>query len=128
MQYIISSTPPLHQLLYHTFPISRTSSSCAQHSYSGKAIDVWALGVTLFALVYGNVPFYADNVPALYDRIRRDSLAFSVTTTTTTSTADGTGCLISDELRQLILAMLDKDPATRITLPQIKVYCLHLFI
>lgn len=85
-------------------------SLLVQHSYSGKAVDVWALGATLFALVFGNVPFWAENVPSLYERIRQDALVFPVT-------QKG----ITDDLRHLIVAMLDKDPASRITLPQIKV-------
>ncbi|KAJ6636619.1 Calcium/calmodulin-dependent protein kinase kinase, partial [Pseudolycoriella hygida] len=79
-----------------------------QHSYSGKAADIWALGATLFALVFGNVPFSATNVPAVYEKIKHDELELP-------STAS-----ISNALRDLIMKMLDKDPAKRITLPQIK--------
>lgn len=86
-----------------------------QHSYSGKAADIWALGATLFALVFGNVPFSATNVPAVYEKIKNDELEFP-------STAS-----ISDDLRDLIMKMLDKDPAKRITLPQIKVCLLIIF-
>lgn len=80
-----------------------------QHSYSGKAADIWALGATLFALVFGNVPFSATNVPAVYEKIKHDDLEFPSTVS------------ISDDLLDLIKKMLDKDPSKRITLPQIKV-------
>lgn len=80
-----------------------------QHSYSGKALDIWALGATLYAFVYGNVPFHAVSVPAVYDKIKNEKLCFPEQPT------------ISSELRDLIEKMLIKDPAKRITLPQIKV-------
>lgn len=82
-----------------------------QHSYNGRAVDVWALGATLFALVYGQVPFVADNVPILYERIRTEPLRFP---------DDQRFAAISDRLRQLIARMLDKDPERRATLPQVK--------
>lgn len=85
-----------------------------QHSYSGKAADIWALGATLFALVFGNVPFSATNVPAVYEKIKHDELEFPSTVS------------ISDDLLDLIKKMLDKDPSKRITLPQIKVCFLGL--
>lgn len=80
-----------------------------KHSYSGKAADIWALGATLYALVYGNVPFMANNVPAVYEKIKNDVLHFPAT------------IAISSELRDLIEGMLEKDPNKRLTLPQIKV-------
>lgn len=87
-----------------------------QHSYSGKAADIWALGATLYALIFGNVPFLASNVPAVYEKIKHDQLMFPENVS------------ISTELRELIETMLDKVPAQRITLPQIKVifFCLQL--
>ena len=27
----------------------------------GKAIDVWAIGITLYCFIFGSVPFIADN-------------------------------------------------------------------
>lgn len=84
-------------------------SSTAQHLYSGKAADIWALGATLYSLVFGNVPFVANNIPAVYEKIKNDRLVFPPT------------IRISDELKDLIEGMLEKDPSQRLTLPQIKV-------
>lgn len=78
-----------------------------KHSYSGKAADVWALGATLYALVYGNVPFVATNIPALYEKIKHDAIHFPPTP-------------LSPELKELINRMLEKDPERRITIKEIK--------
>lgn len=79
-----------------------------QHSYSGKAADIWALGATLYALIFGNVPFSATNVPAVYEKIKHDALTFPATP------------ILSADLRDIIERTLDKDPSKRITLPMIK--------
>lgn len=76
--------------------------------YSGKAVDVWAMGVTLYAFVVGNVPFHDASVLILYNKIRNQPLVFPST--------------ISTELQDLLSRMLKKNPADRITVPEIKVH------
>ncbi|XP_032597721.1 calcium/calmodulin-dependent protein kinase kinase 1 [Drosophila grimshawi] len=77
--------------------------------YCGRAADVWALGATLYSLVYGNVPFLATSIPILYEKIKNDAVVLPDTP------------IISGEIKHCILRMLEKDPTYRINLPQLKV-------
>lgn len=80
-------------------------SSCF---YSGRAQDIWSLGITLYAFVYGNVPFWDAYVIALHKKIKNDPVNFPDTP------------VISDSLKSLILDLLKKDPGLRIMLSEIK--------
>ncbi|XP_046694999.1 calcium/calmodulin-dependent protein kinase kinase 1 isoform X1 [Silurus meridionalis] len=77
-------------------------------SFSGKALDVWAMGVTLYCFVFGKCPFIDEYILALHNKIRSKTVEFPETPT------------ISEDLKNLILKMLDKNPDSRITIPQIK--------
>lgn len=77
---------------------------------AGKPVDVWACGVTLFAMIYGHVPFLSDNLVGIYEAIRSDPLVFPE------------GHEIPPDLKDLIILTLDKNPNTRITVPAIKAY------
>jgi len=76
--------------------------------YSGKAADIWSLGVTLYCLVVGKVPFQGENVPTVYEKIKTEDIEVPDIIN------------LSTELRDLLEQMLIKDPLDRITLPQIK--------
>ncbi|CAG0916905.1 unnamed protein product [Notodromas monacha] len=76
--------------------------------YSGKAADVWSLGITLYAIVFGDVPFRDDNILALYSKITSQPLQFP------------SAFNVSEDLKDLISRMLTKDPSLRITVPEIK--------
>lgn len=39
--------------------------------YCGKQIDVWALGIILFSMVYGKTPFRAENERELFRKIAK---------------------------------------------------------
>lgn len=58
--------------------VTRTSGSPAFQApeiatgapgYSGRKVDVWALGVTVYFLLTGKIPFEADNLLVLFDLI-----------------------------------------------------------
>ncbi|KAH7731769.1 CKK-1 protein [Aphelenchoides avenae] len=76
--------------------------------YSGRAQDMWSLGITLYSLVFGQVPFWDAYVIALHKRIKTDPVKFPETP------------IISDALKELILGVLKKDPGLRLMLAEIK--------
>ncbi|XP_034539791.1 calcium/calmodulin-dependent protein kinase kinase 1 isoform X2 [Notolabrus celidotus] len=82
--------------------------SDTRKNFSGKALDVWAMGVTLYCFVFGKCPFIDEYILALHNKIRSKLVDFPETPT------------ISEELRTLILRMLDKNPDNRITIPEMK--------
>lgn len=81
-----------------------------EQSFSGKALDVWAMGVTLYCFVFGKCPFYDEYIVSLHNKIKNKPVEFPETP------------LITKELEELIERMLDKNPETRITIPEIKLH------
>uniref|UniRef100_A0A1B6D1P5 calcium/calmodulin-dependent protein kinase n=1 Tax=Clastoptera arizonana TaxID=38151 RepID=A0A1B6D1P5_9HEMI len=77
-------------------------------NFSGKAADIWSLGITLFAFLYGQVPFTANTVPALYTVVQTQPLVFP------------TAPVVSSQVSDLISKMLQKNPTDRISLEEIK--------
>ncbi|KAM9793669.1 calcium/calmodulin-dependent protein kinase kinase 2 [Syngnathus typhle] len=79
-------------------------------NFSGKALDVWAMGVTLHCFVFGVCPFMDERIVNLHQKIKTQPVELP-------EYAD-----ISDDLKDLLLKMLDKNPETRISIPQIKLH------
>ncbi|KAG2219148.1 hypothetical protein INT45_002339 [Circinella minor] len=77
-----------------------------------KAIDIWALGVTLYCLIFGRCPFIAATEFELFDTIPTESLHFP--------DPEEIGFDISNELKHLLQRLLTKNPEERITLEQVK--------
>ncbi|XP_069613580.1 calcium/calmodulin-dependent protein kinase kinase 1 isoform X2 [Ranitomeya imitator] len=78
--------------------------------FSGKALDVWAMGVTLYCFVFGKCPFMDEYILVLHNIIKHKPVEFPEQPA------------ISDELKDLIVRMLDKKPEDRMTIPEIKVH------
>ena len=86
------------------------SLQATRDKYSGKAADIWAMGVTLYCFVFGKIPFYHNNRISLYELIKTSELEFP------------DGRPLSPGLEDLLLRMLIKDPSNRITIADMKVH------
>lgn len=72
-------------------------------------LAVWSLGITLFAFLYGDVPFKSPTIPVLYEQIKNEEPVFPVKP------------VISEGVKDLISKMLNKDPEQRANMQLIKV-------
>jgi serine/threonine protein kinase len=72
----------------------------------GYQIDVWGLGIILYAMTVGSIPFYDPDVSTVLRMIVSEDLQIPDS--------------ISPTLRDLIEQLMQKDPAKRITLREIR--------
>ena len=77
--------------------------------YKGFGVDIWSLGVCLYALLYGTVPFKANNMSELHQLIMKAKYSLK-----------DEKAEITDEAKSLIRALLEPDPNKRITMEQIQ--------
>ncbi|KAI5309858.1 hypothetical protein KEM55_002257, partial [Ascosphaera atra] len=73
---------------------------------SGRAADIWSMGVTLYCLKYGRIPFEKGSMLELYEAIRTEDVDLSGET-------DG-------DFVDLMHRILEKDPDKRIRMPQLR--------
>ncbi|KAI9826852.1 MAG: hypothetical protein M1832_005791 [Thelocarpon impressellum] len=75
---------------------------------SGKAADIWSMGVTLYCLRFGKIPFEKPGVLDLYEAIRNDSLTFEEET--------------EPEFVDVLMKLLEKDPQKRIKMAELRAH------
>jgi len=70
----------------------------------GKPLDVWALGITVYALLFNRVPFDGATEHLVMESIREKPFEIPEDRP------------ISKEMREILLALCEKDVEKRITL------------
>jgi serine/threonine protein kinase len=73
--------------------------------YDGRKTDLWSTGVLLYVLVCGKFPWYDTDMLVLFQKIQKEPLVLPAH--------------LSDNLKDLLSKLLDKDPLRRITIPNI---------
>ena len=87
---------------------------CSQgNPFRPKPLDIWAFGVSIYVMVFGRAPFGHKGITEaeLTTEIREKDPVL-----------DFDENPVSDELKQLLTAMLTKDPASRPTIAQCREY------
>ena len=86
-----------------------------KQSYSGQAADVWALGVILFILTTGKLPFYGAFEGDLYRKIQSGRYQYPIDMLE----KDGSIYTPTSSLKNLIRKILEPNASLRISCEQI---------
>jgi 5'-AMP-activated protein kinase catalytic alpha subunit len=94
--------------LFHTFcgtPAYVAPEVLRQKGYDAAKVDIWSCGVILFVLMAGYLPFHDVNIMELYKKIYKGEFRCPR--------------WFSPDLSRLLKRLLDINPKTRITIPEI---------
>ncbi|KAG9445557.1 hypothetical protein H6P81_011685 [Aristolochia fimbriata] len=89
-------------------PVFTAPECCLGLTYRGRAADTWAVGVTLYCMVFGRYPFLGDTLQDTYDKIVNNPLSFPEEPT--------------PQLKNLLEGLLCKDPEKRISLGGVAIH------
>jgi [calcium/calmodulin-dependent protein kinase] kinase len=89
-------------------PVYTAPECCSGLYYRGCPADIWALGCTLYCMVFGRYPFVGDTFPSVFDKIVNQPLFIP----------DGTNLDLADLLR----GILCKDVGKRLSLAAIAIH------
>ena len=85
---------------------------CSGAEFKGPPVDLWAIGVTLYIMVYGRLPFMAPGVMKLYATIQSHEPEFPDTTPR--------GKAVPRDLVLVMRGLLDKNAETRATIETLR--------
>ena len=105
-----STTDLLHEYTAGTAAY-RPPEMCQGKGFSGQAADVWSLGVTMFRLLYAQLPFWGSSAMLLAQAIMEKELVWPPGVKTPEPIDDG--------CKRFISRMLQKDPKQRATVEQL---------
>ncbi|KAJ6333397.1 hypothetical protein OIU77_009295 [Salix suchowensis] len=94
--------------LFHTFcgtPAYVAPEVLAKKGYDAAKVDIWSCGIVLFVLMAGYLPFQDQNIMLMYKKIYKGEFRCPR--------------WFSSELVRLLSKLLDTNPVTRITIPEI---------
>ena len=86
------------------FATLRRSEMLLDTGYQGEKTDLWSLGVVLYAMLIGRLPFDEQDMGQLYDKIISASFHFKSAPST-----------LSKSAKELICGLLTADPEQRLT-------------
>lgn len=89
----------------------------------GRAIDLWAVGVTLYSFVFGHTPWISDNILEMFHKIRDEPYVQYQQWTSLVTSCDSLKFdhPVDPQLQDLLTKILQKDPTKRITMDEVKV-------
>jgi [calcium/calmodulin-dependent protein kinase] kinase len=96
-------------------PLFYSPEECVGETFRGKPADIWSMGVSLYLMVFGHLPFggglssdaYVSQLMSVFKSIQEDELKLDPSIP------------ISADLENLLFKLLDKNSETRLTAEQV---------
>ena len=112
MSTVLSSTQELLHEYSAGTPAYRPPEMCQGQGFSGQAADVWSLGVTMYFLLYAQLPFWGSSEMLLAQSIIDKELVFPDESEAVTVEPVDAGC------QRFIARMLEKEPRRRVSVEE----------